>query len=200
MKNMELVLASSNPGKLKEFSYLFADLPIRLKSQTELGVDDIEETGLTFVENAILKARNAADKTGLPALADDSGLVVDALEGRPGIYSARYAGINANPNDNIKKLLEEAKDIPQSKRQARFVCVLVMFHFPQDPYPIICQASWEGELLFSAQGENGFGYDPIFWVPTHQCSAAELTDTIKNQISHRAKALRILLYGLKGLA
>lgn len=195
---MKLVLASSNPGKLKEFSHLFSDLALDIKPQSEWGVEDAEETGLSFVENAIIKARHAAEKTQLPSLADDSGLVVDALEGRPGIYSARYAGINANAQNNIEKLLDECRDIPQAKRQARFVCVLVFFHYPGDPYPLICQASWEGELLFSPRGENGFGYDPIFWVPTHHCSAAELSDEIKNQISHRAKAFNVLHHLLLG--
>ncbi len=189
---MQIVLASSNPGKLREFTQLFSDLSLDIKPQSEWGVEDAEETGLSFVENAIIKARHAAEKTQLSSLADDSGLVVDALGGRPGIYSARYAGTNANAQDNIKKLLEECHDIPQAKRQARFVCVLVFFHYAGDPYPLICQASWEGELLFSSRGENGFGYDPVFWVPTHQCSAAELSNEIKNQISHRAKAFKAL--------
>lgn len=189
---MDIVLASSNPGKLKEFSHLMSDLPISMKPQGDFGVEDAEETGLSFIENAIIKARHAAEKTGLAALADDSGLVVDALGGQPGIYSARYAGKNASSADNIEKLLEECADIPASKRQARYVCVLALFYYPVDPYPLVCQASWEGEILFSPRGKNGFGYDPVFWVPTHQCSAAELSDTIKNQMSHRAKAFSAL--------
>lgn len=189
---MDIVLASSNNGKLNEFSHLMSDLPINMRPQGDFGVEDAEETGLSFIENAIIKARHAAEKTGLVALADDSGLVVDALGGKPGIYSARYAGINASSNDNIEKLLNECADIPASERQARFVCVLVLFRYPGDPCPFVCQASWEGELLFSPQGNNGFGYDPVFWVPTHQCSAAELSGTLKNQLSHRAKAFSVL--------
>jgi XTP/dITP diphosphohydrolase len=189
---LDIVLASSNVGKLKEFSALMSDLPITIVPQGDFNVEDAEETGLTFIENAIIKARHAAEKTGHAALADDSGLVVDALDGKPGIYSARFAGPNATAADNINKLLTEMQDIPPSKRSARFVCVLVLFRYPQDPYPFIYQATWEGEILLSPRGANGFGYDPVFWVPNHQCSAAELADTVKNQISHRAQAFAAL--------
>lgn len=189
---MKIVLASSNQGKIKEFSALMSDLPIQLIPQSEFDVEDAEETGQTFVENAIIKARHAAEKTGFAALADDSGLVVDALDGRPGIFSSRFAEPNANAENNIKKLLAEMQDVQAPDRTARFVCILVLFRYPNDPYPIICQASWEGEILFSPAGKEGFGYDPVFWVPTHHCAAAELPENIKNQISHRAKAFQCL--------
>ncbi len=189
---MKIVLASSNAGKIKEFTALMSDLTLKIIPQADFNLEDVEETGQTFVENAIIKARHAAEKTGLAALGDDSGLVVDALGGKPGIFSARFAGTNANAEDNIKKLLAEMQNIQVPNRSARFVCVLVLFRYPNDPYPFICQASWEGEILFSPQGNKGFGYDPIFWVPTHQCAAAELPDSVKNQISHRAKAFQLL--------
>lgn len=189
---LEMVLATSNPGKLREFSTLMSDLPVKIFPQTEFDVEDADETGLTFVENAIIKARHAAQKTGRISLADDSGLVIDALNGRPGIYSARYAGEKARSSDNIEKVLAELADVPAANRQARFICVLVLFRSPEDPCPLICEASWEGEILFSPQGENGFGYDPVFWVPTHQCSSAELTSSTKNQLSHRAKAFALM--------
>lgn len=189
---MKIVLASSNSGKIKEFSALVSDLPVQIIPQREFEIEDAEETGQTFVENAIIKARHASEKSGCRALADDSGLVVDALGGKPGIFSARYAGPQSNAQENIKKLLIEMQDMQTPNRTARFVCVLVLFRYPNDPYPFICQASWEGEILLSPQGNNGFGYDPVFWVPDHQCSAAELPDAIKNQISHRAKAFQLL--------
>jgi len=189
---LDIVLASSNPGKIKELTHLVSDLPINLRPQSDFDIEDAEETGLSFIENAIIKARHAAEKSGLMALADDSGLVVNALGGKPGIYSARYAGTNANAQNNIQKLLLELEQVPPSERQAKFVCVLALFHYPSDPSPLICQGEWEGEILLSPRGDNGFGYDPIFWVPTHQCSAAELSGDIKNKISHRAKAFRAL--------
>jgi XTP/dITP diphosphohydrolase len=191
-KLFEIILATSNPGKLKEFSALTSDLPVKIIPQSEFNVEDVEETGLTFVENAILKARHASHQTGRAAIADDSGLVVDALGGEPSIYSARYAGPDCNSANNIAKLLTQMLDIPQQQRSARFVSVLVLFQHPQDPCPLICQASWEGEILFSPRGKNGFGYDPIFWVPSHQCASAELPSEIKNQLSHRARAFRAL--------
>jgi len=196
---LEMVLATSNPGKLKEFTTLMSDLPVKIMPQTEFDVEDADETGLTFVENAIIKARHAAQMTGRISLADDSGLVIDALGGRPGIYSARYSGINSRPSDNIEKVLAELADVPAKNRQARFICVLVLFRSPEDPCPLICQATWEGEILFSPQGDNGFGYDPVFWVPTHQCSAAELSGAIKNQLSHRAQAFSLMHQSLVSL-
>jgi XTP/dITP diphosphohydrolase len=189
----EIILASSNPGKVREINQLLAGLDLHVQPQTDFGVPDIEETGLTFVENAILKARNAAQHTGLPAIADDSGIEVDALNGAPGIYSARYAGIGASDQANLEKLLAELGDLPEEKRTARFQCLMVYMRHTNDPTPLICQGSWEGRILFKPQGENGFGYDPVFYVPSHDCSSAELPADVKNSLSHRGQALRKLL-------
>ena len=187
------VLASGNPGKLREINQLLSGLHITAIPQTEFDVSDVEETGLTFVENAIIKARNAAQHTGLAALADDSGIEVDALNGQPGIYSARYAGKGATDQDNLDKLLEALKDTSEQDRSARFQCVMVYMRHANDPTPIICQGTWEGSILHAPRGENGFGYDPVFFVPTHQCSAAELDSETKNKLSHRGQALTKLL-------
>lgn len=188
-----LVLASGNKGKLREINQLLHGLHIAAIPQTEFGVPDVEETGLTFVENAIIKARNAAEHSGLPALADDSGIEVDALNGEPGIYSARYAGKGATDEANLVKLLQAIKDVPEAERTARFQCVMVYMAHAKDPTPLICQGTWEGRILYQPRGENGFGYDPVFYVPTHDCSAAELVSDIKNQLSHRGQALRKFL-------
>jgi XTP/dITP diphosphohydrolase len=187
-----IVLASNNPGKVREISQLLADARIRVVPQSDYGVPDVEETGLTFVENAILKARHAARYSGLPAMADDSGLEVDALDGAPGIYSARYAGAGASDHENLLKLLADLGERPESERAARFQCVLVYLRHPADPTPLICQGTWEGSILTAPRGEHGFGYDPIFWVPTHGCSSAELDPATKNSLSHRGQALRAL--------
>jgi XTP/dITP diphosphohydrolase len=192
----KMVFASSNPGKIKELRSLLEHFAIQVVPQTELNVSDADETGLTFVENALLKARNACAATGLPALADDSGLTVDALQGAPGIYSARYAGANADSDANIKKLLAAMKDIPAAQRGASFQCVLVYLSHALDPVPLICHGVWSGQILETAQGENGFGYDPVFWVAAQNCSAAQLPQDIKNQLSHRGQALRKLMSGL----
>ena len=189
----EIILASSNQGKVREINQLLAGLDLHVQPQTDFGVPDIEETGLTFVENAILKARNAAQHTGRPAIADDSGIEVDALNGAPGIYSARYAGMGASDQANLEKLLTELGDLPEEKRTARFQCLMVYMRHANDPTPLICQGSWEGRILFKPQGENGFGYDPVFYVPTHDCSSAELAADVKNSLSHRGQALRKLL-------
>ena len=194
--NRKIVLASSNAGKLREFNQLLGGLQLEVVPQSQFNVADAEETGLTFVENAILKARNAAQHTGLPALADDSGLEVDALHGAPGIYSARYAGAGASDADNLKKLLEALKDVPKQNRGARFQCVLVYLRHALDPTPLICQGRWEGRILPEARGSSGFGYDPVFFVPTHSLSAAELPPQTKNSLSHRGQALRQLLASL----
>ena len=193
-----IVLASSNAGKLREFNQLLGDLQLEVVPQSQFNVADADETGLTFVENAILKARNAAQHTGLPALADDSGLEVDALHGAPGIYSARYAGPNASDTENLEKLLGMLKDVPGEKRGARFQCVLVYLRHALDPTPLICQGTWEGRILTAPRGTSGFGYDPVFFVPTHACSAAELPAETKNALSHRGQALRQLLAALPG--
>nr|WP_241546919.1 XTP/dITP diphosphatase [Thiohalobacter thiocyanaticus] len=192
-----IVLASGNPGKAREINALLEGLGIEVLAQSEFGVPEAEETGLTFVENAILKARNAAEHTGLPAIADDSGIEVDALNGAPGIYSARYAGPGASDADNCSKLLAALKDTPEHQRGARFQCLLVHMRHAADPTPLICQGTWEGRILQAPQGENGFGYDPVFYVPTHECSAAELAPEEKNAISHRGQALRRLAAGLR---
>jgi XTP/dITP diphosphohydrolase len=191
--NTVIVLASSNVGKVREFNQLFADLHREVIPQSRYQVPDAEETGLTFVENAILKARNAAQHTQLPALADDSGLEVDALNGAPGIYSARYAGPGASDAANLEKLLDMLKGVPEEKRTARFQCVLVYMRHALDPTPLICQGTWEGRILTEPRGTSGFGYDPVFFVPTHGVSAAELSPEVKNTLSHRGQALRKLL-------
>lgn len=192
-----IVLASGNPGKVREINALLEGLGIEVLAQSEFGVPEAEETGLTFVENAILKARNAAEHTGLPAIADDSGIEVDALNGAPGIYSARYGGPNASDGDNCDKLLADLKDTPEHRRGARFQCLLVYLRHAADPTPLICQGTWEGRILHAPRGENGFGYDPVFYVPTHECSAAELAPEEKNAISHRGQALRRLVEALR---
>ena len=194
----QLVLASSNRGKLKEFQQLLADSGIEVLPQSEFRTPDAEETGLSFVENAIIKARNASQHSGLPALADDSGLEVDALHGQPGIYSARFAGPQNNDQDNNDKLLNLLEDIDDDRRTARFQCVLVMVRHATDPTPLICQGTWEGRILHAPQGENGFGYDPLFFVPEKNCSSAELPQEVKNAISHRGKALAEFLSKING--
>lgn len=191
-----VVLASNNPGKLREFADLLAGLHLDIIPQAQLGVDEAEETGLTFVENAILKARHAARVTELPAIADDSGIEVDALNGAPGIYSARYAGPGANDQANNGKLLEALNGVPEAQRSARYQCLIVYMRHALDPTPIICRGSWEGRILPAPRGNGGFGYDPIFFVPTHNCSASELDAAEKNRISHRGQALRKLLEAL----
>ncbi len=187
-----IVLASGNLGKLREIQALAGDA-FDLVPQSDFSVSEAEETGLSFVENAILKARHAAQHTGLPALADDSGLEVDALNGAPGIHSARYAGLTASDRENVDKLLHQLGATPEHLRRARFQCVMVYMRHALDPMPIIAQGTWEGRILNAPQGEGGFGYDPVFFVPTHRCSSAELTAAVKNQLSHRGKALRKLL-------
>jgi XTP/dITP diphosphohydrolase len=192
-----IVLASGNAGKVREFNQLLASLDLEVVPQSRFNVPEIEETGLTFVENAILKARNAAQHTGLAALADDSGLEVDALHGAPGIYSARYAAPGASDAENLGKLLAMLDDVPEEKRTARFQCVLVYLRHALDPTPRICQGTWEGRILTAPRGANGFGYDPVFFVPTHNCSAAELPPEVKNSLSHRGQALHALLAALR---
>ncbi len=187
----KIVLASGNQGKLREFFRILGGAGFEIVAQSEYNVSDIEETGLTFVENAILKARNAAKITGLPALADDSGIEVDALNGQPGIYSARYSGKGDDAN-NIK-LLKALEDVPDEQRTARFRCCIVFMRHGDDPSPLIADASWEGCILHTLSGGNGFGYDPLFYVPTHKTSSAELDPDAKNAISHRGQALQQIL-------
>ncbi|WP_020558228.1 XTP/dITP diphosphatase [Thiofilum flexile] len=187
-----LVLASNNQGKVREFAALLADFGYEVIPQGQLNAPEAEETGLSFIENALLKARHAAHLTNLPALADDSGLVVDALQGAPGIYSARYAGIPTNDGANNTKLLQALAGIPTEQRTAHFHCCLAWVGHAQDPTPIIVEARWKGRILTETQGDQGFGYDPLFYVPEYGCTAAQLDKTLKNQLSHRAQALKLL--------
>ncbi|MBK6739821.1 MAG: RdgB/HAM1 family non-canonical purine NTP pyrophosphatase [Haliea sp.] len=195
MRKQAVLLASGNAGKLRELGAVLAPLGVTLKPQAEFNVPEVEETGLSFVENAIIKARAAAAHSGLPAIADDSGLEVDYLNGAPGIYSARYSG--GGDAANNARLLQELRDVPEAQRSARFQCVLVYMRHALDPTPLVCQASWEGAILFAPAGEHGFGYDPLFYVPEHHCSSAQLPSEIKNRISHRAKASALLFDALR---
>lgn len=194
-----IVLASSNAGKVCEINEMLAGHAVRIVSQSEFNVPEVAETGLTFVENALLKARNAARHTGLPAIADDSGIELDALNGHPGIYSARYAGPGASDADNLKKLIDDVKKLPEDKRQCRFVCLMVYLRHAEDPIPLIAEGLWEGTALTMPHGTNGFGYDPIFYVPNHHCTSAELPPETKNKLSHRGLALRRLVAQLQAL-
>ncbi len=193
----KVVLATGNAGKVRELASLLSDFGLDVVAQTELGVESAEETGLTFIENAILKARHAAQITGLPAIADDSGLAVDALGGAPGIYSARYAGGDASDQQNLEKLLDALKDVPDAERKARFHCVLVYMRHADDPTPLVCHGSWPGVIARQAAGNGGFGYDTIFFVPAEGKTAAELTHEEKSAISHRGQALKLLLEALR---
>ena len=186
---MKLVLASGNAGKLAELRDLLGDADIELHAQSAFGVQDAEETGLSFVENAILKARHAARATGLPALADDSGLCVDALDGAPGLYSARYAGTHGDSAANNAKLLDALRDVHDAQRGARFVCVLALLRHADDPQPLVAEGVWEGRILHAPRGAHGFGYDPVFFDPERNAGAAELDAALKNRISHRGQAL-----------
>ncbi len=192
----KIVLASSNSGKLREIQAVLDQKRFQLVKQSEFNVSEVAETGTTFVENAVIKARYAAKHTGLPALADDSGIVVDALHGAPGVYSARYAGEHGADDANNIKLLSEMKNVVDKDRTARFHCVIVYMSHAEDPMPIICEGTWEGKILHNLTGPNGFGYDPLFFVPTHGCSSAELDPAEKNRISHRAQALQKLIAAL----
>ncbi|EGI71593.1 XTP/dITP diphosphatase [Pseudoalteromonas sp. SR43-6] len=190
-----LVLATGNPGKVKELANMLSSLNINVVPQSDFNVGEVAETGTTFVENAIIKARHAAKITGMPAIADDSGLEVDGLNGAPGVYSARFAGPGASDQDNIDKLLVDLGDNPI--RSARFWCVLVLMRHADDPTPLICSASWEGEITLTQNGNGGFGYDPVFFVAEKNCTSAELTKEQKNAVSHRGQALQKLLLELQ---
>jgi XTP/dITP diphosphohydrolase len=194
---MRVVIASGNPGKLRELNALLAPLGVQAAAQSEFTGAGAEETGLTFVENAILKARHACRVSGLPAIADDSGIEVDALHGAPGVYSALYAGAGASDEANLQKLLRDLAATPDAVRTARYQCVLVYMRDDADPAPMIAQASWEGRILESPRGAGGFGYDPIFQPLECEASAAELTAEEKNRLSHRSKALRALVEQLR---
>lgn len=188
----QFVLASTNPGKIKDFQEIVRPYSIEIIPQSHFSVPEAEETGLTFIENALIKARHASALSGLPAIAEDSGLLVDALNGAPGLYSARYAKKNATAEENIQKLLAELASVPQSKRSARFYAVIVLLKGPEDPMPFMSEGIWEGEILATPRGQNGFGYLPIFYVPTHQCSGAEMSLEERNRINHRFQAFQKL--------
>jgi len=190
LSSQQIVLASSNLGKIKEIQAILAKQVI--VPQSAFNVTDADETGSTFVENAIIKARNAALHCNLSSIADDSGLVVDALNGAPGVTSARYAGVGASDHDNVLKLLDELKGVPDERRTARFICVMVFMEHANDPFPVIAQGVGEGRILQRPVGANGFGYDPVFLVPEHNCASAELSADVKNSLSHRGQALRSL--------
>ena len=192
-----IVLASGNPGKIREIQAILHN--DQILPQSQFNVVEPEETGATFIENAIIKARNAALHCGMPAIADDSGLAVDALGGAPGVISARYAGPGASDQANLDKLLVEMRAVPDAERSARFICVMVYLRHAFDPTPIIAQGVWEGKILHQPVGNNGFGYDPIFWVEKYQCSSAQLAPELKNALSHRGQALRTLGQQLTGL-
>ncbi|PPU45294.1 non-canonical purine NTP pyrophosphatase, RdgB/HAM1 family [Xanthomonas arboricola] len=196
----QLVLASGNAGKLEELRAMLAGLPLRIVAQGELGVDDVPETGLTFVENALIKARHASAVTGLPALADDSGLIVDALGGAPGLYSARYAGSPTDAQANNAKLLDAMRAVPAERRSARFYAVIVLLRHPEDPQPLIAEGSWEGVITTEPRGTGGFGYNPVFLDPVHGLTAAEMDTALKNRLSHRAVALATLQHKLHALS
>ena len=189
---MKIVLATGNQGKIKELQHRLGD-QFELLSQSDLGVVAPPETGLTFVENALIKARAASEQTGLPAIADDSGLAVDYLNGAPGIYSARYAGEEATDSENNEKLLHALAGIPKEQRSARFYCALVFMKHSSDPTPIVCQAHWQGHILEQSSGENGFGYDPLFFATDQKCASAKLAPEVKNKVSHRGKAMDTLV-------
>lgn len=193
-----VVLATANKGKLREFAELLAGVGLAVRAQSEFGVLEAAETAPTFVENALIKARHASRLTGLPALADDSGLEVDHLHGAPGVWSARYGGSGASDQDNLRKLLAALAGVPADNRRARFVCLIVYLRHADDPTPVISQGVWEGSILDEPRGANGFGYDPVFLVPELDMTAAELTPEVKNRLSHRGKALRGLLAKLRG--
>jgi XTP/dITP diphosphohydrolase len=194
-----LVVASSNAGKLAEFRDLLGDAGVDVVTQGELGVPDADETGLTFVENALIKARHAARLTGLPALGDDSGLCVDALGGAPGLYSARYAGGHGDAQANIAKLLEAMAQVPDERRGAHFYAVIVLLRHAEDPQPLVAEGRWSGRILHAPRGDGGFGYDPVFLDPDNGISAAQFEPAIKNRLSHRGRALACLREKLAGL-
>jgi len=197
VEGRRLVIASSNVGKLRELAALLREWPVELVNQSELGVTAVDESGASFVENAILKARHACSRTGLPAIADDSGIEVDVLGGAPGIRSARFAGPGAGDGENLQLLLEKVRATGVMNPAARFQCLMVFMAHAEDATPVIAQGTWEGHLVAAPRGSHGFGYDPVFFVPGHGCTSAELDPTVKNRISHRAQAMAALLPGLR---
>jgi XTP/dITP diphosphohydrolase len=195
--SQQIVLATGNQGKVNELAAMLAPLSLQVLPQSDFNVTEVAETGTTFVENAIIKARHAARISGLPAIADDSGLCVDVLGGAPGVYSSRYGGENATDLDNITKLLDALKQKPEHELGARFLCVLVFMRHADDPTPIICQGQWRGQICRVMRGENGFGYDPVFWVSSQNCTSAQLSSDMKNRLSHRGKAMDLLAQQLE---
>jgi XTP/dITP diphosphohydrolase len=195
----QIVIASNNSGKLREIKAVLAGLDISIIPQAEFAVEDADETGLSFVENAIIKARHAAALSKLPSIADDSGIEVDVLNGEPGIYSARYAGVGASDEENLHLLLDKVRQTGVPQASARFQCVMVYLRHAQDPTPIIAKGTWQGHIVDEPRGDNGFGYDPVFYVPSHACTSAELPAEVKNSISHRGQALRLLLEKLSAV-
>ena len=193
----EIVLATGNPGKLREMQDMLSELTVEVVPQSQFAVLEVEETATTFIENAISKARNASRYAGRPAIADDSGIAVDALDGAPGVYSARYAGTGASDSDNLQKLLQDMAKVPNGQRQCRFHCTIVYMAHADDPTPEVCQGVWHGELTFEPAGGNGFGYDPVFYVPERHCTSAELPADIKNKLSPRGQAVRALIERLR---
>ena len=189
----QLVLASGNPGKVRELSAMLEPLGWTVMPQSNWQVTEAVEDGLTFIENALIKARHASRHTGLPALGDDSGLVVDSLGGAPGIYSARFAGAGADASSNNRKLLTELREVPESDRGAHFYCAMALVRHEKDPAPLLATGKWDGRILDKPVGAGGFGYDPVFWVPGQQCSSAELPAAVKNRISHRGLALAAMM-------
>ncbi|MEE1673433.1 RdgB/HAM1 family non-canonical purine NTP pyrophosphatase [Agarivorans aestuarii] len=196
----QVVLATGNPGKVAELSELLKPLNKQIIAQSEFAIEDADETGTTFVENAIIKARHAARITGLAAIADDSGLAVDYLNGAPGLYSSRYAGTDANDHDNVLKLLDAMKQVSPGQRGAEFHCVLVYLRHADDPAPLICHGKWRGTITEEIHGAGGFGYDPVFWVEQHQATSAQISKAEKNALSHRGIALRQLLAQMEAQA
>jgi len=190
---MKVVLATSNQGKLREFERLFSNSGLEIQPQSKFNIPDAIEDGLSFVENALIKARHASRLSGLPAIADDSGLEVDHLKGAPGIYSSRFAGDNSTDEENISKLLLALDGIHPSDRSARFQCIIVLIEHANDPTPVIAQGCWEGSVAIQPKGSHGFGYDPIFYLPKFECTSAELEHEVKNRISHRSKAMKELI-------
>ncbi len=193
MTDKTIVLATGNAGKVRELQQLLGGSGYSIAPQSDYDVPEAVEDGLSFVENALIKARNAARHSGLPAIADDSGIAVDALGGAPGIYSARYAGEGASDEDNFRLLLKNTEAFSDEERTARFLCLMVYVRHADDPTPLICQGEWQGQLLREPQGDNGFGYDPIFFVPEKGCTSAQLNSDEKNAMSHRGKAIRCLI-------
>ena len=198
MQPLRVVLASGNAGKIREIQQRLGSR-FELISQNDLAVKAPPETGLTFVENALIKARAASEQTGLPAIADDSGLCVDALDGAPGIYSARFSGAQASDEANNALLLEKIASVPEAQRKARFQCALVYLKHAADPTPIICQGTWEGRIVSEPKGDNGFGYDPLFYAFDQGCISAELASKQKNKLSHRGQAINLLIEALGSL-